>query len=182
MKRTLTLLSLLLPFAGAFAQEYASTVNVSQPVTAGAVREEKAVEHLMASGTVERGATARYTAGLSVTLQPGFVARAGSVFQATIGPINSRPSAEPGTTLTVRAFPNPFETTTTIEYNLPEAIRVAHTLTDATGQIIRRSDGQQVELAGIHRSPLNLSQLPVGVYLYRVETGNASKILRLVKK
>lgn len=182
MKKTLTFLTLLLPCAGAFAQEYAGTANVSQPVAAGAVREEKAVEHLMAFNTVERGATARYTAGQSITLRPGFVARAGSVFQATIGPVDSRPPAEPGTTLTVRAFPNPFETTTTVEYNLPEALRVTRTLTDEAGRLIRRSDGQQAESAGIHRSPLDMSRLPVGVYLYRVETGNASKILRLIKK
>lgn len=110
------------------------------------------------------------------------MAQAGSVFQATISAVASRKSPEPGTTLTVRAFPNPFETTTTVEYNLPEDFRVTHTLTDASGRLIKRSDEQQVESAGIHRTPLDLSRLPVGVYLYQVETGSGSKVLRLVKK
>lgn len=182
MKRTLTFFALLLPCAGALAQEYAPTARVTRLITAGMVREEQAVDHLTATNAVERGATARYAAGQSVTLQPGFVAQAGSVFQATISAVASRKSPEPGTTLTVRAFPNPFETTTTVEYNLPEALRVTHTLTDATGRLIRRSDGQQAESAGSHRTPLDLSRLPVGIYLYQVETGSGSKALRLVKK
>lgn len=137
---------------------------------------------MTATNVIESGATAHYTAGQSVTLQPGFVARAGSVFQATISNVVSQTSPEPGTTLTIRAFPNPVETTTTVEYNLPEARRVTHTLTDATGRLIRQSDGQEVESAGSHRAPLDLSRLPIGVYLYQVETGGGSKVLRLVKK
>lgn len=182
MKKTLTLLTLLLPCTSTFAQEYAPTARVTRPVTAGIVREAQAVDHLTSTNAVERGATAHYTAGQSVTLQPGFVAQAGSVFQATIGPVVGRNLPEPGTTLTVRAFPNPFETTTTVEYNLPEDFRVTHTLRDATGRLIKRSDGQQIELAGSHRTPLDLSRLPIGIYLYQVETDSGSKVLRLVKK
>ena len=182
MKTTLTILILLLPCAGVIAQEYAGTATVTRPVTAGAVREEQAVEHLMATNAVAPDATARYTAGQSVTLQPGFVAQAGSVFQATIGAVDSRRSPEPGTMLTAKAFPNPFETATTVEYNLPAAHRVIHTLRDVTGQLIRRSGGQQIESAGIHRTPLDLSHLPTGVYLYQVETETGGNALRLVKK
>ena len=182
MKTTLTILTLLLPCAGAFAQEYAGTATVTRPVISGAVREEQAVEHLMASNAVASGATARYTAGQSVTLQPGFVAQAGSVFQAMISTVDGRPSPEPGTKLTVRAFPNPFEKTTTVEYSLPEALRTTHTLTDATGRLVGQPEGQSVESAGIHQTPLDLGHLPVGVYLYQVKTEGGMKTLRLVKK
>ena len=125
---------------------------------------------------------ARYTAGQSITLQPGFVARAGSVFQATIGNVTSRPSSESGATFTVMAFPNPVETTTTVDYKLPESRRVIHTLTDASARLINRSDGQEAKSAGIHRTVLDLSRLPVGVYLYQVETPTGSKVLRPMKK
>ena len=182
MRKTLTPFAFLLSCAGALAQEYAPTARVTRPVPAGIVREAQAVDHLTATNTVESGATAHYAAGQSVTLQPGFVARAGSVFGATISAVANRKAPEPGTALTVRAFPNPFETTTTVEYNLPKDFRVTHTLTDASSRLIKRSDEQQVESAGIHRTPLDLSRLPVGIYLYQVETGSGSKVLRLVKK
>ena len=182
MKTTLTLLTLLLPCCGVFAQEYASTARVTRPVMAGAVHQEQATEHLTATNAVASGATARYTAGQSVTLQPGFVAQAGSVFWAMIGAVDSRKSPEPGTTLTVRAFPNPFETITTVEYSLPEALRTTHTLTDATGRLVGQPEGQRVESAGIHQTPLDLGHLPVGVYLYQVKTEGGMKTLRLVKK
>ena len=110
------------------------------------------------------------------------MAQAGSVFQATIGPVDSRSPGEFGTTLTVGAFPNPFESTTTVEYGLPEALRVNRTLTDATGRVIRQSGGQEIESAGTHRTLLDLTRLPVGVYLYQVETGTGSQVLRLIKK
>ncbi|GAB3640933.1 hypothetical protein GCM10027423_15690 [Spirosoma arcticum] len=146
------------------------------------VREEQATEHLTATNAVEAGATAHYTAGQSITLQPGFLARAGSVFQATIRPVNSRRSPETGTTLTAKAFPNPFETTTTVEYSLPEAIRTTHTLTDAAGRPITRPDGRPVESAGLHQTALDLSQQPAGIYLYQLRTANGVKTLRLIKK
>lgn len=181
MKRLIIVPAFLLACAGAFAQEDSRTATLTQSVPAGTVRENQAINHLIAANVVEARATARYTAGQSVTLQPGFVAQAGSVFLATIQPATT-PSSEPGTTLTVRAYPNPFETTTTVEYNLPESLRVTQTLTDANGQLIRQSDGQAVESAGTHRTLLDLSRLPVGVYLYRVETSTGRQVLRLLKK
>ena len=87
MKRLLIAPAFLLACAGAFAQGEARTVNLTQSVLAGTVREARAVDKLTAANVVETGATARYTAGQSVTLQPGFVAQAGSVFLATIQPI-----------------------------------------------------------------------------------------------
>jgi hypothetical protein len=182
MKRLLIAPTFLLACAGAFAQVDVRTVTLTQAVPAGTVREDRAIDNLTAANVVEARATARYTAGQSVTLQPGFVAQAGSVFLATIHPTTSTLSAEPGTTLTVRAFPNPFETTTTVEYSLPESLRVTQTLMDANGRMVRQSDGQAVELAGTHRTLLDLSHLPVGVYLYQVETGKGSQVLRLMKK
>lgn len=182
MKRTYLLLGLLLSGAGAFAQQYAVTARIDRPVLAGSVGIEQAIDRLTATNTVETNATARYTAGQSVILQPGFVAKAGSLFEATISNVVGHPSSEFGTTLTLRAFPNPFETTTTIDYNLPENMPVSHTLTDAAGKPIQPSAGREVELPGNHRTLLDLSRMPVGIYLYQVDAGNSRKVLRLIKK
>ena len=79
MKQLLIVPTFLLACAGAFAQGEARTATLTQSVPAGTVHEDRAI-HLTATNVVEASATARYTAGQSVTLQPGFVAQAGSVF------------------------------------------------------------------------------------------------------
>lgn len=179
MKTILLTLAVLAFGSYASAQPNAEERIISVPVSPGTVQQETARLHLSATNRIEAGATARYTAGQSVTLQPGFVARAGSVFEAAI-----RTSAdwhEPGTRLTISAFPNPLETTTTVEYQLPEALRVTHRLTDTEGRLIRWVDGQQIESAGRHTSTLDLRNVPVGVYLYQVQTTAGSRTLRLIK-
>lgn len=166
----------------AFAQEYAHTTRLTSPVAAGTVRTAGAIDYLTATNVVERGATARYTAGQSVTLQPGFTAQAGSVFQATISPANGRTTAEPGPTLTVSAFPNPFRTSATVDYILPEATRVTHTLLDTQGRLIRQVNSPNVESSGKHNQAIDAADLPVGTYLYHVRTSRESRVIRLVKE
>lgn len=180
--RNVLIVFALLPHTGVFAQEHAGTASLTHPILSGIVQEEQAAEYLTATNTIERGATVRYTAGQSISLLPGFVAQAGSVFRASIGRVNSRRAVEPGTAMSVRAFPNPFETATTVEYSLPVGHRVTFTLSDATGRLIHQSDPRRVESAGSHRRSLDLGDLPAGVYLYQVETESGRKMIRLIKK
>jgi len=147
------------------------------------VVEEKAVDHLTARNLVQRGGVATYEAGQSITLQPGFTAQAGAVFEASIRPVQIRPgSAEAPGTLTVSASPNPFDLRTEIRYHLPEATKVTRTLSNTQGQVLTVDEGQDVQRAGTHRTQLDASQLPAGVYLYEVKTGRERKVIRLLKK
>ncbi len=182
MKKSVLMIALTLTTAGAFAQQYEAKVTISRNVAPGTFREEKALEILAATNTVERTATALYTAGQTVTLQPGFEAKAGSVFQATIGPVVNVKSPELGTDLTAKAYPNPFSAETIIEYSLPKAGKVEFSLFNAQGQLINKTNSQDIEAAGTHRTQVEGTDLPAGIYLYQVQSGDRNKTLRLIKQ
>ncbi|NID09787.1 3-coathanger stack domain-containing protein [Fibrivirga algicola] len=150
-------------------------VKANEPVDA------KAVDQIMATNTVERAASATYTAGKAIILQPGFEARAGSVFVATVAPVAAR-SVEAGADLTVSAWPNPFQDQTTVEYKLPENSKVKHTLTDSRGAILRQNAPIDVQSAGVYKISVEGTNLPTGVYLYQVQTGTQTKTIRLLKQ
>ncbi|QJW88304.1 T9SS type A sorting domain-containing protein [Spirosoma taeanense] len=171
----------LLTTAVAVAQEYPVQQEVSRTLTGGSLTEEKAVEYLTGRNEVQAGAAAYYVAGKSVTLQPGFTAQAGSVFQASVEKVVSRPS-ENGGILTVSAYPNPFETVSEVQYVLPAASKVSHTLTDGQGKIIRQVDAGEVQAAGKYQTKVDGQDLPTGVYLYQVQTDRERKVIRLLKK
>ncbi|MBO0938935.1 T9SS type A sorting domain-containing protein [Fibrella sp. HMF5335] len=181
MKQTLLSLSFCLVVMAATAQDVDQQAVVSQSVRANIRYDLKAVQHISATNVVEQQATATYTAGKSIMLNPGFEARAGSVFKATIAPVSAR-SAEPGSGLLVSASPNPFQDLTTVEYTLPTATTVKHTLTDARGGIIRHSESDGVQAAGTYKLGVEGGNLPTGVYLYQVKTDNQTKVIRLLKQ
>ena len=66
-------------------------------------------------------------------------------------------------------YPNPFNPTTTIEFSLPERSFVKLIVFNALGQEIETLVSEEKQ-AGIHRIQFNGSNLPTGVYFYRLET------------
>lgn len=175
------LIGLMLVSGPVLAQEYTQNLVLTRSITTGTT-DQKATETIVASSPVSQGASAYFTAGKSVTLQPGFVAQAGSVFMATVAPVLSTPAAQEGSPLTVRAFPNPFSESTTLDYYLPLGGRPRHMLMDAKGQIIRQSEAVTDQEAGSHKMELKGNNLPDGVYLYQIQVGNQSHTLRLLKQ
>ncbi|RMH64429.1 MAG: tandem-95 repeat protein, partial [Calditrichaeota bacterium] len=74
-------------------------------------------------------------------------------------------------------FPNPFNPTTTIQYDLQESVRVRLTLYDTRGRVIRRLvDARQNR--GRHRVRVYGSNLAAGVYIYRLTTGQGHVFTR----
>lgn len=69
-------------------------------------------------------------------------------------------------------YPNPFNSTTTITYYLPDAAFVSITLYDILGREIKSLLGKQQE-PGLHRVRLDASGLASGVYLIRLQAGDA---------
>jgi hypothetical protein len=106
----------------------------------------------VASNALWSGARGQYTAGKSVTLQPGFVAQAGSVFTATIATVVSSSLGNDVPGLSIRADPNPFIDQTIVEYSLPLGGRVCHTLLDAKGQVLQQSEDLKEQAVGTHQS------------------------------
>ncbi len=154
---------------------------MASAVTANTVLDVQAVERISATNALQAGSDVRYTAGKSISLLPGFEARAGSVFAAIVAPVSARATAERTADMTVSAWPNPFQEQTTIEYALPENSPVTHTLTDARGSVLRQQNSADAQPAGTYRVGVEGADLPTGVYLYHLQTKNQTKTIRLLK-
>jgi hypothetical protein len=79
-------------------------------------------------------------------------------------------------------YPNPFNPITRIDYQLPARVRVTLRIYDITGREIETLVSER-QNAGNHSVQFNGSNLPSGVYFYKIEAGEyqAAKKLLLVK-
>ncbi|MBO0952049.1 T9SS type A sorting domain-containing protein [Fibrella forsythiae] len=193
MKQTLLLISFCFAAAATQAQNVTQRTTATKTVFSNTVAivvdavkadtplDVQAVEQITASNRVERAATATYTAGKAIVFQPGFEARAGSVFAAIVSPVSAR-ATEASADLTVSAWPNPFQDQTTVEYKLPESSTVKHTLTDSRGVVLRQNAPTDLQPAGVYKVGVEGANLPTGVYIYQLQTGNQTKTIRLLKQ
>jgi len=73
----------------------------------------------------------------------------------------------------IGVYPNPFNPTTSINFELPEASKVMLTVYDVNGRLVNTLvDGSRE--AGVHDVTFDASGLPSGVYLYRLDHNGAS--------
>jgi hypothetical protein len=80
------------------------------------------------------------------------------------------------------AYPNPFNPSTTLTFEVPEAAQVRVTVYDVLGRRVRElANGMLSE--GIHRVSFDASDLPSGTYLVRFEhpKGATTQVLQLLK-
>ena len=75
-------------------------------------------------------------------------------------------------------FPNPFNPTTTIQFELPETAEVSLAVYDMLGQEVLRLESGTVA-AGSHKYSVDASMLPSGTYLYRLVTPGFSQSRRM---
>ena len=76
-------------------------------------------------------------------------------------------------------FPNPFTGKTVISYQLPIAGKIVINVYDILGNLIRNLVNEN-EIQGSHTVEFQASDLPAGVYFYRIETENESGVGRMV--
>ena len=69
------------------------------------------------------------------------------------------------------AYPNPFNSMTTVTYSLPVASRVSLNVYDLSGRIVTTLDEGQKQ-AGVHRTTLNASNLPTGLYFVQLKASD----------
>ena len=79
-------------------------------------------------------------------------------------------------------YPNPFNPSTKIRFGLPNASMTSITVYDVLGRIVSRLLNERLS-AGEYTIEWNASEMPSGVYFYRLETENftAAKKLILIK-
>ncbi len=184
MKRIYTLIAgCLLTTTVALAQA-PQTLRIQISYQGAGQHLEQAVETIEAVNVVHASATVDYQAGRSVTLLPGFEARNGSTFAAFIKPVSNAPSSVAGSEFPLRlsAYPNPFERTTTIEYDLPAGGSVNLWIIDAQGKIVGQLVQDEVQEAGRHRLEWTPESVGPGVYMPVIESNQKRAASRLVKK
>ncbi|MEO0857672.1 MAG: T9SS type A sorting domain-containing protein, partial [Bacteroidota bacterium] len=75
------------------------------------------------------------------------------------------------------AYPNPTPGRATLTFGLAEAAPVRLAVYDLLGRTVRRLDSPRA--AGTHAISLDLSRLPAGVYVVRLETAGRIETRRL---
>jgi len=76
-------------------------------------------------------------------------------------------------------FPNPFNSTTHLEFSLPSTQRVSLRLYDVLGREVAVMMNA-IQTAGRHQMMFDASGLPSGVYLCRLEAGEMAQTRKMV--
>ncbi len=79
----------------------------------------------------------------------------------------------------ISAYPNPFNPTTTIEYQLKQSSRVSIKIYDVIGNLVTTLINKEVN-AGVHKTSFNANNLPSGVYFSRIITNSETKTIKLL--
>ncbi len=81
----------------------------------------------------------------------------------------------------LKNFPNPFTTSTILEYTLPQKSEVQAALYSLDGKLVSNLI-QTTQQGGQHRYQVNTSSLAVGMYICRFKVDGAERTLKWVKK
>ena len=150
-----------------------------------ATKHEVATETISASNVVSEESRVHYEAGKSVKLLPGFTAKNGANFKASIGKIASSSriaGAEASDKVSMYAYPNPFETSVEIEYYVPKAGRVSLSITNIIGMTIATLVDNQEVSEGNHTAKYSGDGITSGTYLYTLKTDTGAVSKKLSKK
>ena len=76
-------------------------------------------------------------------------------------------------------YPNPFNPTTTINYSIKEAGLVTIKVFDLIGQEVAELANEEKE-AGIYAIKFDASELPSGIYIYKINAGNFTQSRKML--
>jgi uncharacterized protein YfcZ (UPF0381/DUF406 family) len=176
----------MMSVSSVFAQQQEANLKLTDNINK-TTKHEVATETISASNVVGEESKVHYEAGKSVKLLPGFSAKSGSNFKASIGRVASSAKiagAEPSETLKMYdAYPNPFESKVDIQYYLPKASKVTLSITNIIGMNVATLIDNEDMTEGDHSVTFTKGNTLVeGTYLYtlKTETGAVSK--KLMKK
>ena len=78
-----------------------------------------------------------------------------------------------------RNYPNPFNSTTTISYQIPKAGLVTLKIYNALGKEVATAV-EEFKPAGRYEFEFDGSALPSGVYFYRIVAGNYTSVKKMI--
>ena len=76
-------------------------------------------------------------------------------------------------------YPNPFNPSTTIEFNLPEATQVRIDIFNVMGQKVETIINKDMN-AGSHKVEWNASGVASGIYYYKVQANGVQEVKRMI--
>ncbi len=88
-------------------------------------------------------------------------------------------SAKPITFKLEKNYPNPFNPSTTISYQLPKAAYVTLKVYDVLGKEVEELVNEN-KSAGIYNVTFNADDLPSGLYFYKIEAGKYSAVRKMM--
>ncbi|MCX7878600.1 MAG: T9SS type A sorting domain-containing protein [Ignavibacteria bacterium] len=77
-------------------------------------------------------------------------------------------------------YPNPFNPLTKIRFNLPKAENVTLTVYNSLGQLVATLVQNEFVSAGVKEVSFDASDLPSGVYLYRIKAGDFTDTRKMI--
>ncbi len=113
-----------------------------------------------------------------LTLIGGRIVYADAEFASLVTAVEDRPEV-PETPRLIESYPNPFRSTTTIQFSLSDAGYIRLRLYNTLGQLVETlAEGRYS--AGTHTVTVAGADLPGGVYLYQLETPNGQQMGKLL--
>jgi len=76
-------------------------------------------------------------------------------------------------------YPNPFNPTTKISFSLPSAENTSLNVYNSLGQMVRSLINGNLP-AGTHQVAFNATDLPSGIYYYKLETGSYTQVRKMI--
>ncbi len=80
----------------------------------------------------------------------------------------------------ISVSPNPFSSTTSLEFNLSESKKVSISITDVIGKIVKTIPTKNL-LSGKNIIEINLSELNSGIYFCQIKSSENTKTFKLIK-
>ncbi|MDD4713651.1 MAG: T9SS type A sorting domain-containing protein, partial [Bacteroidales bacterium] len=91
--------------------------------------------------------------------------------------INNLPEA-----ISVKIAPNPFSSSITIDYNVPQGGKVMIEIYNLTGQLIQRLVDEDQSSMGKHSVTWNADNLADGLYLCKIDINGNKQVYKILKK
>lgn len=155
-------------------------------------------ENITSTGSIEADTVVDLRAAVSVTLLPGFSAELGSAFTAQIvdcsppvetvaigtAPVPASPvevAIDQVMATDLQLWPNPSRGQITLRYQLSEAGSVDLTIFNLAGHRIQQLLRQEQQMPGAYQTSHELLDLPAGIYVLTLRTGNQQLNRKLVR-